>query len=339
MKNFILSLLLFVLIMNFVSCIEHTEEIFVTEDGTATIKTSYEGNASQIEGIALPYEPVWSVTKNNGSKSSDMELRAELKVAYGDEFPVNYAKPYDETKDLQLQFPTEVKFWTVGNRTYYEFTRTYQPRKFKCYDLPSFLSDHDLWDQDLESRVLEKGIFNVSEADRDEYLDQITYSYAYLQWRLHWETISKMYAEELISLTQKAGLEKQAADYLEQELTHEKILGILGKEEDSIGIELDRLTKLIHEKFYADFVKATGNGKTKLHHQYSKIFHRIKIDFEITKKLDSHSFALAVQLPGTIIKTNGYIEYEKPDVVEWSFEGDELHDKNIPLYALSVVEK
>ena len=343
MKNLIIILLAVIILIGLNSCIEHTEEIFISEDGTTTIVSNYKGKASEINELALPCEPVWTVTKIMGdgiiTDSSQMELRAETTIPYGDKIPSTYAKPDDDLKDLQLQFPTNVKFWTEGNRTYYEFKRTYQARKFQCFDLPTLFSHHDIWDQDLENRVLEKGIFNVSENDRNEYLDQMIYAYAYLHWRLHWETISEMFADEIITLDQKSNLEKQTADYLENILTPVKILSILGKEEDSIGVELDRLTNSIHKWYYADFVKAVGEGKTKLHQKFTSIFEKTKLDYEITKKLDSHEFAVAVELPGIIIKTNGFIEFEKPNVVEWAFKGDGLHDKNIPLYVLSVVER
>lgn len=343
MKNIIFILLSIIILISFISCIEHTEEIIISEDGTTTITSNYKGKVSEIEELALPCEPVWTVTKIMGdgiiTDSSQMELRAETTIPYGDKIPSTYAKPDDDLKDIQLQFPTEVKFWTEGNRTYYEFKRTYQARKFQCFDLPTLFSHLDIWDQDLENRILEKGIFNVSENDRDKYLDQMICAYAYLHWRLHWETISEMYAGDFITLEQKTNMEKQTADYLENTLTKVRVLGILGKEEDSIGVELNRLTKSIHKQYYTDFVKAVGEEKTKLHQKFTSIFDKTKLDYEITKKLDSHSFAVAVELPGIIIKTNGFIEFEKPNVVKWAFKGDGLHDKNIPLYVLSVVEK
>jgi len=343
MKNLILILLSIVMLISLVSCIEHTEEITISEDGTTTIISNYKGKVSEIEELALPCEPVWTVTKNTGgdiiTDSSQMELRAEITVPYGDKIPSTYAKPDDDLKELQLQFPTNVKFWTEGNRTYYEFKRTYQARKFQCFDLPTLFSHHDIWDQELENRVLEKGIFNVSENDRNEYLDQIIYAYAYLHWRLHWEAISEMFADKFITIDQKTNLEKQSADYLENKLTPVMILGILGKEQDSIGVELDLLTNRIHKRFYTDFVKTVGEEKSKLHQKFTSVFEKTKLDYEITKKLNSHEFAVSVELPGIIIKTNGFIEFEKPGVVEWAFKGDGLHDKNIPLYVLSVVEK
>ncbi len=343
MKTFTIIFLSIIIIFLFNSCIEHTETIEIAEDGSATIRASYKGKAEQVKDLALPYEDKWIVTKliedDAVTDSSRMELEAELTVAYGDNFPSSYAKPDDKTKDLQLQFPTEIKMWTEGNRTYYKFTRTYQARKYKCYDVPGFLGHHDLWDQDLENRVLEDGIFNVSENDRDEYLEQIIFAYAYLNWRQYWEAISVMAYEKLITIEQKVNIENQAAQYLENKLTKIRVLGILGKEEDSIGVELDRLTETIHNQFFKDFVNSVGNDNTKLHRKFTDTFEKIKLDYKITQKLDTHEFAVSIKMPGTIIESNGFVLPEELDEAEWAFKGDELHDKNIPLYVISVVEK
>ena len=75
-----------------------------------------------------------------------------------------------------------------------------------------------------------------------------------------------------------------------------------------------------------------------LYNLYSDMFTQHSERYDLTEKIGGHNFYVTLTMPGTIIITNGYKDPEKPNYVEWSFKGKDLHDRSIKLRALSVVE-
>jgi hypothetical protein len=325
-----------------VSCIERSEEITVDEDGNATIIAKFDGNAEDLRRLALPSEPEWTILSNvmdsNDIDNVNMKLEAELVVPYGMPLPETFAKPDAAIRETALQFPSELRRWTENGRTFYEFKRTYIARAYGSYDITSYLSAVGAWDQELEKRVLEEGIFEVSEEDRANYLDQFAVAYGYLHWRFMWETTAEMYRRGRISADTKEKVETWALDYLEATVTPVRILGILGKDDDSIDVALDRLGYELHNEFIVHFGATVGEHQTDIQQEFIDLFRLNTRTFDATEALGAHQFAISLELPGTIVSANGMIDPDKPSMVEWYFKGGDLHDKNIPLHAISVVE-
>jgi len=323
----------------FLSCLERTEEITVSEDGTTTIIAKFKGEVDNFRPpVALPLEPEWEILEKKVDSSDiehiRMELKAKLVVPYGMALPETYAKPDAAVKSVNLQFPTEVRNWTEGKRTFYEFKRTYLARGYGYYNITGGI----LWDQELENRVLEKGIFDVSEEDRTKYLDQFASAFRYLHWRFLWETLGTMVRGDEIPVSTKENVETWAVHYLESVITPVRILGILGQEDDSIGVALDRLEDELHDQFVRYFLTVTGQEQTDVQENFEDLLHTITLDYDVTEALNVHQFSVDLRLPGTIIGANGLIDPEIPGFVEWVFKGEDLHDKDIRLYALSVVD-
>lgn len=325
-----------------VSCIERSEEITVDEDGNATIIAKFDGNAEDLRRLALPSEPEWTILTNvvdsSDTDNVSMKLEAELVVPYGTLLPETFAKPDAANKETALQFPTELKRWTENGRTYYEFKRTYMARAYGSHDITNYLSALGAWDQELEKRVLDKGIFEVSEDDRANYLEQFALAYGYLHWRFMWETSAELYRRGRISADTKENVETWAAEYVETAATPVRILGILGKDDDSIGVALDRLGDELHDAFIEYFAATVGENQADVQQEFIDLFRLNTEIFDVTEALGAHQFSISLELPGTIVRANGMIDPDKPSTVEWFFKGGDLHDKNIPLYALSVVE-
>jgi hypothetical protein len=325
-----------------VSCIERSEEITVDEDGTATIIAKFDGNAEDLRRLALPSEPEWTILRNvvdsSDTDNATMKLEAELVVPYGTPLPETFAKPDATNRETALQFPTELKRWTENGRTFYEFKRTYIARAYSPYDITDYMIPLGAWDQELEKRVLEEGIFEVSEEDRANYLEQFAVAYGYFHWRFMWEATAEMYRRGRISAGAKESVESWALDYLEATVTPVRILGILGKDDDSIDVALDRLGDELHDEFIKHFVSTVGEDQTDIQREFIDIFRLNTRIFDATEALGAHQFSISLELPGTIVSANGMIDPDKPSTVEWYFKGGDLHDKNIPLHALSVVE-
>ena len=145
-------------------CLVRTEEITIAPDGTTTILAEIRGESDDFDQLlAMPSEPEWTILQGPDpkAKSSDKksELKAQVEVPYGSSLPHSYAAPGSEQERFDLKFPTEVRRWTEGDRTYFEFRRTYKARRYSCYNI----AGTPFWDDELEARVLEKGIFEVSQ--------------------------------------------------------------------------------------------------------------------------------------------------------------------------------
>ena len=185
---------------------------------------------------------------------------------------------------------------------------------------------------------MEKGIFEVSEEDRAKYLDQFSAAFGYVHWRLLWETLGALIRKGDITVSTAGDIETWALSYIEGVVTPVRMLGIAGMDDDSIGEELDRLKEELHHQFARHFSSVVGPDRIKAQQSYTELFGRVTLDCDVTEALDRHDFAVALNLPGRVIETNGLIDPDKPAKAEWYFEGEELHDKDIRLYALSVVE-
>lgn len=319
-----------------VSCMERTEEITVAEDGVTTIVATFHGKVGDFRPpLAVATAPQWTILEHTVDTISDgdidITLKAQQIIPYGQPLPETFAA---SPNDVNLRFPTRVKTWTDGNRTFYEFSRNYVTRDYTCYNL----SETKLWDQDLEDRVLVKGIFNVSENDRREYLDSFVGAFGYLHWRQVSEALGQLVHRGELSAAAKAELDQWVWHYIESTVTPMRALGIMGKQEDSISIALDNLTNELLTNIDRTFVAIVGAEDTVLHERYHDAYRQVAAEYAVSDALSTQDITVTVILPGTIVSTNGLYTIDEPNTIKWYFEGADLHDCDRPLYALSVVE-
>ncbi len=329
-----------VLILTAVSCLERNEVITIDENGNTKISAQFKGEREDFDPpIAMPSENVWNVFDNsltNPPKNIDDEFiyGAEMEIPYGSPIPSTFATENSPIKDINLHFPTEVNVWKEGNRTFYEFKRTYQARDFLTFNL----SETELWDQELEEKVWESGIFNVTEEERELYLEQYGIGYGYLNWQLFSKTLGELVRQGDISVVIKDTLDKIMYSYLEDAVRPVRLLGIMGQPDDSIEIAHAAFEEEIHDFMLTKLIDVIGKDKTRIHKRGIRIFEKLQQEYAVTQSLDDNTFAITLNMPGYIIDTNGMIDFDDAGKVEWEFSGKHLHDVNKPLYALSVVE-
>lgn len=227
-----------------ISCLEREEEITVAEDGTVTIVASFDGNASDFAPpVALPTEPDWEIIEQKTDTTDKGDIKIKLKaqktIPYKHDLPYSYDTLDKPNYDINLQFPTKIDILREGNRTIYEFERTYVARDYSSFNL----STSFIWDQELEDRVIENGIFKVSEQDRDDYLEQFSAAFAYYQWRFIDITVGELVLAGKISSATYRKIDEQVWNYLQDRVTPIRVLGILGKDEDAINDALEELQK------------------------------------------------------------------------------------------------
>ena len=150
-------------------CFTRTEEITVDENGNSTITTSFEGEEEQYPPVyALPLDDPWEILEREISKTEDGKTKiivtSRMSVPYSKKLPDRYN--FKDETDLDLRFPSDIKITRKGNRTFYEFTRRYQSRKYFPYNFYY----EDKIDKKLEEKIFEVGIFNVSKDERTQYL-------------------------------------------------------------------------------------------------------------------------------------------------------------------------
>ncbi len=219
-----------------ISCLEREEEITVAEDGTVSIVASFDGDASDFgPPVALPSEPDWEIIEQRTDTTEEGKVRIKLEaqktIPYGQDLPYSYVSTGKPNYDIDVQFPTEIHVVREGNRTIYEFKRTYVARDYASFNL----SASRFWDQELEDRVIENGIFEVSEQDRNDYLEQFTAAFAYHHWRFIDMTVGELVLAGKVSPATYLKISEHVWNYLQDQVTPVRMLGILGKDEEDIN--------------------------------------------------------------------------------------------------------
>jgi hypothetical protein len=320
-------------------CLERTDEITVAKDGTTTIVAIFDGPLGQFSlAASLPSSPDWEVLEEKVDSSDSDKPRKRLVVnkliPYGQPLPESYASPGTPEYETSLRFPTEIKMWREGNRTFYEFNRMYEARRHGRFNAVKGFEE----DRELESRIADSGIFQVSEEDRTRYLSQLsTYSrFRYLGFLS--EALGKLLTEGAITPSKKQDIEHVAFDWLKEKFVPDTILAVLSLEDDQIDREVNRLHREVFQRLVSihrdQAAVRAGTDRDRL----AEVFAQLDLETETTEAMDPHNFEISLRMPGELISTNGLISPEERDLVTWKFKGNELHDRSIPLYALFVLE-
>ena len=321
-----------------VGCLNWEEEITIDKAGNAKIEVKFEGTTTNpIMLVALPMAPEWAITENSKHKNDkgeyEIQYKAEKNIPYGSPWPETFAAKSDNY-DNQMQFPTKFKIWKEGKRTYYEFERTYKGRSHREFN---YLADTEI-DRELENKIIENGIFNVPETDRDNYLGQLKEAYQYSNYKMFYNALGEITLNNKISFKQRKLILQKGIDNLEDLITDERLIALLNMEDASLENEYNKLKNEIFESFNKAFVETVGNNNT-LNQLYKTTFDEVYQNIRITEELNPHDFILVINFPGEVIISNGLIDLEEPNAVGWMFKGDELHDCDMSFYALSVVEE
>lgn len=329
-------LLTLTVILAITGCIDRTEEITIAENGETTILAKFEGEGEGFKPpVALPSAPEWTYLTDTANFDRDrIDFKAEIVIPYGQPLPETYAKVKNGEDNINLRFPTEVKYWRDGNRTYYEFKRTYQARKYIRYN---YMADEEM-DKELEKRVTDEGIFNLSEEDRQRYISKLADSFTYFHYMIFSDVLGELVMNRTIFASIKKTLEKKARTHIEGIITPELVLDILGRDDDEMSEAIDELNVRVENEIVQLYKKEIGGSDKTKNERFEEVLEKTKTDYEITQKLGASQFVVLVIMPGEIISTNGLTDPDEPFSVGWIFKGSEMHDKNIPMYALSVVE-
>ena len=326
------------ILLIFTGCLERKETITVSNTGDVEILYELDGDARTFDNsCSYPTSERWDVREEKRSLDKDgkekIKLIASQKITRGEQFPESFDS--NTEGKYPLLFPSELKIWSEGNKTYYRFERTYQARMFKRFNAPDDISE----DKELEERVLNMGIFNVPESDRNQYVENLTISMMYHTFSIYLEVVGDMIFHDQFPISKKYETEKKISDYIEQTFTDTVILKILSLDENKIDFAYDKLISDIESDVTEIISDMTDLDQRKVGSPFRTSLKKIESMYEITEALSSDKFSITLHLPGSVITTNGFTEPDEQGTVFWEFSGEDLHDAHIPLYALSVVEK
>jgi Ca2+-binding EF-hand superfamily protein len=309
----------------------------VDEYGNTLIQISFEGDIDRYPPVfELPNGGAWKNIKqeieDNKEGGKDLKISAEMNVPYGKDLPDRYN--LDDTTDQGLRFPTAVKTYKKGSRTFYEFTRRYQSRKYKPYEIY-----YDDVDKELEGEIFEKGIFNVPQPKRTAYLSQLTPALHLSQLRTFYDVLGIMVLHNDITQDARKQMLKSAEDTIHETFTHDKLLEILARiDEKTITAEMDSITKEMDHIFISTFethIRPEDGGLLK---EFEKLLENERRTRTITDAVGGHEFHILLKMPGQIVVTNGIPVEDSLEAVYWKFPASALNDCEYVLHAVSVAD-
>ena len=320
-------------------CIEREETIVVDAEGAAALEIRFEGDSKDFgPEVALPAAPEWTLkdrrvdTNQNGT--AQLHLTAVRSVPYGRPLPHTFARTGDPYAERQLQFPGEIRMWQEGARRFYEFRRTYKARDHRRYNGPDGIGP----DKELEERVVDQGIFNVSEKDRETYLESL---HMQLVWRLFFEAqdaLGIMLESGDLSAEQKRAAEAMCLTMLEDVLQADTLLEILRLDDEALEMAYDGLLDRTRARIAGLVETAVGQEARSERSPFQAAYHGVIHGYRVTDALDNQSFKVEVEMPGEIVATNGFTDPESPGKANWEFQGKDLHDCDLPIYVRSVLD-
>ena len=282
----------------------------------------------------MPDAPAWEIVESfvDSSEDGKVKLEATKTVPYGESFPESFAENDKETD--HLRFPTAIKMWTEGDRTFYEFSRTYKGRRHMRYH---YAEEHN-GEEEIEKKVWESGIFSLTEQERENYLDNLGMSYGVYYFMIYSDALGNMVHRDELSAATKRSLETAAQPLLENLLAPDTLLNLLSMDDSTMTVAYDRLTDDIYRKL-GDLCATGAADSGAVRRAYNASLNKFRTEHEITQSLDGSEIMLSLAMPGEIIHTNGLTDPEEPGNVAFMFEGRDLHDADISCYVLSVVER
>lgn len=332
------SIILLLMLLLLTGCLEHREEIVVHSDGSVDITAKIEGDIEDFKaGVAIPDSSEWIINKlqyDTTKRAVKLKMEAYREIPYGKPLPATFAVKGSDPDSLQLYFPTEIKMWKDGSRTFYEFKRIYHARRFQRYH-----GNEDMQiDPELENRVMENGIFNVSEKDRQQYTDQMLLQFGMQHFYQFEDMLNQLVIQNKLTAAVKDSTLLAVEEYFDSTLTNELILSILKLDDDDIEQAYTRLMQKTRDDFTSIYSAISGDNNTGEGSAYRTAYNRILQETTITEKLGGHTYIIIIGLPGSIVNTNGFTDISSPGEVMWEFKGTDLHDRQVVLHAVSIVE-
>ena len=316
-------------------CLNYDERIRVAADGGVDLEVLVTGPESRYGPAAgVPGAPGWRVEElpvdNAGKDQPERHFRCLRVIAPGESLPSGYVDPSAPDQAAHLRFPTSLRTWTVGNRTFYEFRRTYEARRYRRFANAPLAAE----EKKLEERILEVGIFAVGEAERQAYLGVLKRQIEVDMATRVTEASGVLVAEGLLAVAAIDTLCAAGRGFVAQDVPAGRMLEILAMEDDDIALALEDYNRGLRGAVAAEAERLAPGTGSRLLAEMAALDHA----WDITMHLGNDNFKVRLDLPGRVIRTNGLSRPDEPGRVDWEFTGADLQDRDLPLHALSVAE-
>ena len=321
----------------FSGCFERREEITINEKGNTFIHTLFGGDAEEApQASELPNKGPWKINKwettTDKEGKTELDIDAEMNIPYGETLPDRYN--LDNKNEEGLRFPSAVKSYRKGDRTFYEFTRRYQPRKYNRYEV-----FYEQVDKNLEEKIFEKGIFNAPLQEQVQYLNQLVPAFRLSQLRYIYDVLGLMVFNGDISQDLRKNIIDSARERIGADFTPERFKEILARvDEKTIAGEMDRMAKEVDRIFTSVFREHVQADESGLLHTFTELLDKERRARTVTDNIYGQSFEIALKMPGQIIVSNGIFDGEALGTVSWQFSGSDLNDREYVLHAVSVAD-
>lgn len=339
-KRIVTGLVLILSSLALGGCLKRVEHVTVLPGGRVQIHHTIRGDlsdmtggAAQLPGTESGFETTRRVEqKADGNDEHVQESKAEF--ANAKLIPETFSRSNDPLKQSSLRFETKVDIEELPDRTIYRFSRRYWRREWANYDY--------FWRTSFSEKLrkeLESGGVNFEEMSDDHMSKYLEGSVRYEEQKvMHWakSALKSLGLPFRRDLDMRLNLESKILAWFRDEVSIEKLLRLVRKDDEAIEAEAKRvhtaITRAIRSVIAHD--KAiTKSESMKFLESYALARH----DFEVTDDLADEDFEFKVTLPGKVIKHNGHLV--DPSHVRWSFSNKDLRDRDVLLESVSVVEK
>ena len=113
------------------------------------------------------------------------------------------------------------------------------------------------------------------------------------------------------------------------------ILRVLEMDDDALTQAFRDLNRSLAEAVSAAVERCAPGNRTRL----VSAMAALDREWDVTMRLGHYGYRVLLEMPGRIIRTNGVNNTKEPGRVTWTFDGADLRDRDLPLYALAIVDR
>ncbi len=359
------------------ACTENEETIVVRADGSASVRLDVRATDGDLaDGYAVPLDGPW-MPRNpathawlsligpdtgsaaaraayallpddapifaTGKEKRGVELAVEAEFASVAALPSTYAPRADPYRDAFLQRSTALTARSEGGRRVYVFERRWAPRSWARYDIGSNLG----LSADLDRRLRENDHLTFDE--RAQVTEAAVNAVRRSMLAFGEDAIGAIYLRGPADLSVE-GRDRVLAALAEagrRTVTGERVRAILdavlppagtaaGQDVDALVTGFERATRDALRDALARGLEAEGLGAAGVAFARTEL-ERLFTAYDHTNDLNDETFKLRVRMPGRIVHATGADGFEG-DTVHLEFKGEDLHDREVVLRAVSVLE-
>ncbi len=344
----------FALLATLAACLEVEESVAVRPDGSVHVQVAAKGDRADLEnGFPLPTWGAWRASdaatlawfSGEPLVGDAPELRVEADFGSVGELPAFFAPASEPYRSAGLERRTNLEVIRKGSRTVYVFTRVLGARRFADWSpsarieagLDDELKDAFDKEQDLSDEQWQRASALVSDAYRraSTQLARAALAEVYVRGdaNLSVEAYERIVAEVERSVAAVINEERLRALYAYLRKTRPQP----GEEHVRTPpeLDLDRLAREAVRSALPTALAAAGVSDG----IRNAVLERLEWNFtalDQTIDLGDEKLALRLALPGRIV--DGNFDALEDGTAVWKIEGGDLHDRDVVLRAVSVVE-